>query len=650
VCPEVRVSEYRPEIDGLRALAVLPVIFFHGGFDLFSGGFVGVDIFFVISGYLITSIILSEIRACTFSLANFYERRVRRILPALLLVVAACIPFAWFWLLPSDMREFNDSVIYLATFASNVYFYNESGYFGPQAELQPLLHTWSLSVEEQYYILYPLLVLMIWKYAPRALPFALLGLMLGSLAYANHEVVQNSYAAFFLLPSRVWELMLGSLLAYLVVRGTLEVKASQPTSLLGLCLILYAVFATSSDTPTPSVFTLVPTVGAALIILCATSETHVGAMLGSKPFVGLGLISYSAYLWHQPIFAFARHGSLADPTPLVMLALILLSLGLACFSWRFVEQPFRRRDRIKQKRVFAIAGMLTAVFFTFGILGKTTQGYAFRFPVKNFAREFRELGAERDSLIKADICHFAAGTTKRTSIEEFLKRWNCPASSEGFVRLPLIVTGDSHSADIVMALKLNGMSPLQIGGYGCSLIPRKMTRDCKLIFDRLLKEVKDDNFYQYLALANKFSKDELTADSIKEMLSYWSRFRKHLIIFVGMPNFPYFKEKLAKGERPIFDHAMAERSKTPEVLRLLNERGVDIVDRERIFCAINQCGFSGADGSLLLLGDGQHLSKAGALLFGRALLATDPLFKRLVGLAQVHRSGSVEVSQVPHAR
>jgi peptidoglycan/LPS O-acetylase OafA/YrhL len=632
----------------LRALAVLPVIFFHGGFDLFSGGFVGVDIFFVISGYLITSIIFTEIRSGTFSLLNFYERRARRILPALFLVVAACIPFAWLWLTPSHMREFTDSVRYLAVFVSNIYFYTVSGYFGPRAELEPLLHTWSLSVEEQYYVLYPLLVLMLWKYAPRAIPFVLLGLAVGSLAYANYEVVQNPFAAFFLLPSRLWELMLGSLLAYLVVQGTLKVKSRQATSLLGLCLILYAVFAFSNNTSTPSVYTLIPTVGAALIILCATPETHVGALLGSKPFVGMGLISYSAYLWHQPIFAFARHESLADPSPPVMLALILLSLGLAWFSWRFVEQPFRRREWIKQKRVFAISGLLSAVFLTFGILGKTTEGYAFRFPGEKSERGLAKLWEERLTLIKLDICYFSANRSK-LGIEKFLKQWNCPASSEGFVRLPLIVTGDSLSADIVVALKLNGMSPLQLGGASCSLIPRMMTRDCKLIFDKLFEEVKDDNFYQYLALVNQFSEDELTADSITEMLSYWSRFGKKLIFFAGMPDFPYFKEKLAHGEQPVFDHSISELSKKPEILRLLNEQGVYVVDREKIFCAINKCAFSTADGSLLVM-DGQHLSETGALLFGRKLLSADPLFQRLVGIARVDATGSLADSQIPNAR
>jgi peptidoglycan/LPS O-acetylase OafA/YrhL len=646
-CPEARILRYRPEVDGLRALAVLPVIFFHAGFDLFSGGFVGVDIFFVISGYLITSIILTEVKAGTFSLLNFYERRARRILPALFLVVAACIPFAWLWLTPSHMREFTASVRYLAAFVSNIYFYKESGYFGPKAELEPLLHTWSLSVEEQYYVLYPLLVLTLWKYAPRALPFALLGFAVGSLTYANQEVVQDSYAAFFLLPSRFWELMLGSVLAFLVVQGTLKVKGNQAASLLGLCLILYAVFAFSNDTPTPSVYTLIPTVGAALILLCATAETRVGALLGSKAFVGLGLISYSAYLWHQPIFAFARHRNLADPSPPLMLTLVLLSLALAWLSWAYVEQPFRRRDWIKQMQVFVIASLLSAAFLTFGILGETAAGYAFRIPAhEKFERELQKADDERSILIKRDICHFNNKTTK-LGLEKFLKQWNCKGSdsSGNLMSIPLIVTGDSHSADLVMALKLNGLNPLQLGGARCSLVPSKMSPDCKLIFDVLFNQVKDDGSYQYLALVNRFSEDELTVDAITEMLSYWEGFGKKLIFFVGMPNFPYFKETLTNGEQPVFDHKISELSKRPGIIQLLHDQGVYLVDREKVFCAINKCGFVSHDGSLLLT-DGEHLSRTGALLFGQKLLSDDPLFHKLAGLAKGEATGSLANSQV----
>jgi hypothetical protein len=412
-------------------------------------------------------------------------------------------------------------------------------------------------------------------------------------------------------------------------------------SLLGLCLILYAVFAFSNHTPTPSVYTLIPTVGAALIILSATPETHVGALLGSKAFVAIGLISYSAYLWHQPIFAFARHRSLADPSPPFMLALLLLSLGLAWLSWRFVEQPFRRRDWIKRKQMFAISGVLSVVFLTFGILGKMTDGYAFRVPVEKLARELAMVQEERQVLIKADICHFNNSTN--IGVEKFLKQWNCKASSEGYVRIPLIVTGDSQSAGLVEALNLNGISPLQLGGAACSLVPRLMTHDCKLIFDKLFDEVKNDSFYQYIALVNNFWYDELTADAITEMLSYWQGFGKKLIFFSGMPHFPYFAERLTHGERPVFDHTLSDLSRQPHIVQFLRDHGVYVLDREKIFCAINKCGYLSEDGALLLA-DNTHLSKAGALLFGQKLLSADPLFRRLAGLPEIEGNVPIDVA------
>jgi peptidoglycan/LPS O-acetylase OafA/YrhL len=205
--------KYRPEIDGLRALAVVPVILFHAGLPIFSGGYIGVDVFFVISGYLITTIILTEIMAGNFSLAHFYERRARRILPALFLVMAVCIPFAWIWLSPSDMKGFSKSLRDVPLFLSNFLFYRESGYFDIDAELKPLLHTWSLAVEEQYYIGFPLMLIAIWKYGKRFIPYVLLALAIFSLLYAERMLKLDPDAALFLLPSRVWELMIGARLA-----------------------------------------------------------------------------------------------------------------------------------------------------------------------------------------------------------------------------------------------------------------------------------------------------------------------------------------------------------------------------------------------------------------------------------------------------
>src|SRR6185312_1937544 len=208
--------DYRQEIDGLRALAVLPVILFHAGFQSFSGGFVGVDVFFVISGYLITTIILAELEQGRFSIINFYERRARRILPALFLVMFVCLPFAWLWLLPEDMKSFSQSLVAVSVFASNVLFWKKSGYFDTAAELKPLLHTWSLAVEEQYYVFFPIFLVLSWRLGKSKICGLLVMVFVMSLAVAQWASLAEPAAGFYLLPTRGWELLVGVFSAFFV--------------------------------------------------------------------------------------------------------------------------------------------------------------------------------------------------------------------------------------------------------------------------------------------------------------------------------------------------------------------------------------------------------------------------------------------------
>lgn len=374
--------EYRREIDGLRALAVIPVIFFHAGFTPFSGGYVGVDVFFVISGYLITSIIVSERQAGTFSLVNFYERRARRILPALFLVMAACIPLAWFWLLPGDMKDFSQSVLAVSAFISNILFWQQSGYFGIASELKPLLHTWSLAVEEQYYVIFPPLLMALWWLGRRWMTAALALIAAASLAAAQFYAVSAPEATFFLLPTRGWELLIGSFVALYLLRADRTdhgAALNQWGSALGIGLIIYSILFFDKNTPFPSFYALMPTVGAAMIILFARPTTFVGTLLSTKLLVGIGLISYSAYLWHQPLFVFARHLSLKAPSNSVFLVLSVLTLFLAYLSWRFVEQPFRRKERFGRKSIFSIAAAGTFGFMSFGLAVSFTEGVPHRF-------------------------------------------------------------------------------------------------------------------------------------------------------------------------------------------------------------------------------------------------------------------------------
>ncbi|NRP25223.1 O-acetyltransferase OatA [Aliiroseovarius sp. xm-m-379] len=372
--------QYRREIDGLRAVAVLPVILFHAGFSVFSGGYVGVDVFFVISGYLITSILIAELEQGNFSIARFYERRARRILPALFVVMFACLPFAYMWMLPSQLKDFAQSLVAVVFFASNVLFWREDGYFAAAAELKPLLHTWSLAVEEQYYLLFPIFLLVLWRFGRQRVFWSVVAVAVLSLLLAEWGWSNKPSANFYLAPTRAWELLAGSICAFMTV-GRAQ-RSSNVLSALGLALIVFAIFAYNNSTPFPSVYTLVPVVGTALVILFAAQDTWTARLLSLRGFVGIGLISYSAYLWHQPLFAFARLRSLTEPSHLLMAALAVASLLLAWATWYWVEQAFRKRANpllVTRRSVFATSGALGAVFVAVGLAGHVGKGFEWRF-------------------------------------------------------------------------------------------------------------------------------------------------------------------------------------------------------------------------------------------------------------------------------
>ena len=364
--PHTSHMQYRPEIDGLRSVAVLPVILSHAGFKIFRGGFVGVDVFFVISGFLITSILLAETSQGRFSLLTFYERRARRILPALFVVMAACLPVAYWGMLPNEFKNFGQSLVATSLFANNVLLMVTSGYWSLASEFKPLLHTWSLGVEEQFYILFPLLLMLCRRWRPAALMalFALLALL--SLAAAEWGSRAWPNAAFYLLPTRAWELLMGSMAAALPLlrpQPVLSAGLRQSLSLAGLAMIVVSVLTFDESVPSPSLLILLPTLGAVLIIVCATPGTWVQRLLASKVPVTIGLISYSAYLWHQPLFAFARVLEVEAPQPGLMLGLSAVTLGLAYLSWRFIEAPFRAKGRVSRAMVFggALVGSLCFV-------------------------------------------------------------------------------------------------------------------------------------------------------------------------------------------------------------------------------------------------------------------------------------------------
>ena len=476
---------YRSEIDGLRALAVLPVILFHAGFETFSGGFVGVDVFFVISGYLITSIILSGLEQGKFSLAGFYERRARRILPALFFMLLVCTPLAWLLLTTAEFKDYSRSLAAVSIFSSNIVFWLKSGYFDTAAELKPLLHTWSLAVEEQYYLVFPLLMVFHWKVTRRWMLLTFGLVFVASLATAHWASYAHPSAAYYLLPTRAWELLIGTFVALYLShahRSSPGKIASDLGAALGIVLIFVAVFFYSKKTPFPGIYALVPTLGAALFITYASDKTVVGRVMGSEPLVGIGLMSYGAYLWHQPLFVFVRQLNITHPNKEILLLVSVLSFVFAYISWKFVEMPFRSSSKISRLQVFKFAiigSLLFAVLGCYGLMGN---------------KIFIRLRLVEDRLFKVIDIHHGSTRDPQVATDMQVKKPDVKYTDKNF-----IVIGDSHgehllsgilsiTTGIVQNYTSDGCIPFRnVDRFDFRMVPGKCAKGVSAVLDEVIQ-------------------------------------------------------------------------------------------------------------------------------------------------------------------
>lgn len=456
-------THYRPEIDGLRAIAVVAVMLYHAGLLSATGGYTGVDIFFVISGYLITGIILREKLTEKFSLIRFYERRARRILPALFLVLATCIIPALLYFDPAELQSFGSSLGASSLFSANFYFWRSAGgYFALTVERMPLLHLWSLAIEEQFYLLYPPFFLLVWRFARRWLLGLIIAVFCLSLALSEYASIAAPVANFFLLPTRGWELLAGCALAvYEANQGAAKTSGraiEQSAGVLGLVLLVFPVFLYDNTTSFPGLSAIPPVVGSLLVIHFARGRTIVGKVLAAGPLVSIGLISYSAYLWHQPVLAFARTISLDEVPSWSRAALLLFSLLLAWLSWRLVEKPFRRRDFLTSRRIWILAASFTLGLLVIGAALWFGKGFPDRLPPR--MQQLAQMNMQYST--KIDPCFFGPDTEK--TMDEA-----CKLGGTGSVNLAII--GDSHAIALAPAfepiLKTRGSRATLLVSAGC---------------------------------------------------------------------------------------------------------------------------------------------------------------------------------------
>ena len=501
--------DYRAEIDGLRAVAVLPVILFHAGFESFNGGFVGVDVFFVISGYLITTIILTEMEQGTFSLVNFYERRARRILPALFTVMFVSLPFAWMWLLPADMKDFSQSLVAVATFASNILFWWEAGYWDQINELKPLLHTWSLAVEEQFYIFFPLLLLLVWRLRKRWIVIFFVTMAAISLLLAQWGAINMPSANFLLLPTRGWELAIGAGTAcYFVYR-----RQTNPTiifnkiiaemlGVLGLLLIGYAIFTFDRTIAFPGFYALIPTIGTALIIVFSSSGSLIGRLLGTKVLVGIGLISYSAYLWHQPLFAFARHRSLSRLSEFFFLALVLISFAIAYLSWKYIEMPFRKKNGVSRRAIFSFAAAGSVFFISIGLAANMVDRFGGISSINGLSQKAIEEKSKPNYGLSATCQNsFTLLPDCRTSDEPEILVWGDSFA----MHLVRGILSSNPDAKIIQMTKSFCGPFFDIAPVSLPMYPTSWAEGCLEFTRKVRKWIKVNNTVKYAVVSSFFS-------------------------------------------------------------------------------------------------------------------------------------------------
>lgn len=475
------ITKYRAELDGLRAVAVISVLLYHVkfslfGYEVFKGGFLGVDIFFVLSGYLITTIIFTQMNAGVFSLKDFFIRRIKRILPAMVAVLLVSSVFAFYFLLPDSLVIYVKTLLASLFFVSNLYFFGEDTYVSDSSEYKPLLHTWSLSVEWQFYLIFPFLCLWLFKRFKNKRLTIIFSLFLLSLVLSNILAYRQPNFAFYMLPSRMWELMAGSIVAIIILENKLNIGKIyyKVFPVVGLVLITLSILFINDGMLHPSVITLIPVLGTCLIILFSRDKNLASNFLSLKPMIFIGAISYSIYLWHQPLFVFYRIkiGEISMSTSIL---LILLSIVISVLSFYLIEKPFRTKQLSRWKLIVISASPIILIMFSVFILVKNSssdQTETFMSPLAKKMYEDFKVPEFRRLKGNSEGKNYLSGEktidcTNRSPLEA------CKFGDESWV-----VLGDSYAASFEYALQ----NELAEKGHGiisltyeqCSFVSEKL--------------------------------------------------------------------------------------------------------------------------------------------------------------------------------
>jgi len=613
--------QYRNDIAGLRALAVLPILLVHAGLTAIPGGFVGVDIFFVISGYLISRIILKEMDADRFTLTGFYRRRALRILPALLVMLAVVLAVGWWRLFPQDMRDLSWSAAATALSGSNIWFWRTVNYFG-DAELTPLLHTWSLGVEEQFYIFYPLLLIALRRWLPRHIVAALWVIAAVSLAIGYGLIhINKAQASFYLLPSRAWELALGGLVA---TGGfpTLGPRLRAVATWTGLAMVVAALFVIEEEMAFPVPWALLPCIGTALLI--AYGETGGTAkLLSLAPMRFVGDISYSLYLWHWPVMAFWRfeRGLTLDAGE--MAATIAISFALAILSYRLIEQPFLRRGKAwATPRVLwaALAGMLL-VAGAAALLA--VQAAKERIADPRIARVLTYLDYYN---VPAGILQFRTGICMANSDMPHFDVARCATRSPD--RPNIMILGDSHAGHLARALseRLADMNVMQVTASGCRPVwPTAGDKRCTEVMEIGFGTLPGTGRLDRVILAGRWRADEM--DGLLRAIAHVRA--KGVPVTVIGPTVEYDEPMPRLLARAIArdDFALVRSGRDPERMALDREMarrvaaaGATYVSLQDLECPKTVCPLFASDGSPFHFDYGHYTLQA-----SREIVAKFPL-------------------------